>query len=127
MFNISMEKDPALSLLYFLFSIAGFFLSISQYYFGQLDIILPSLIINNIFLLSACFFYLNRNKDLSKYFNILTLSAVAIVIQYQLHSDPNLTAHWLLAFPILTYFVLPIYWAVIINISIIISFFLGLR
>lgn len=121
MFKISMEKDPALSLLYGLFAIAGTLLSITHYWFGQLNFVLSSIIINSIFILSSSFLYLNRNKGSNKYFNILSLTTIAIIIQIQLHDNAILAIHWLYAFPILTFFALPLSWAAAINISVIIS------
>lgn len=121
MFNLSMEKDPALSLLYALFAAAGVLLSITHYWFGQMNFVLSSLVINSAFLLSSSFLFLNRNKGTNKYFNILSLATIAIIIQIQLHQNSSLAVHWLYAFPILTFFALPVAWATVINISIIIS------
>lgn len=121
MFNISMEKDPAHSLLYILVACAGLILSALHYWFGQFNLVLSSLIINTIFLLSAFFLFLNRNKKISKYVNILAFTTIAVVIQYQLHIQASPSLYWVMSFPAFSFMVLPIYWAVMINTSIIIS------
>lgn len=118
MFNISMDKDPAQSLLYVILAVAGLILSATHYWFGQFEVVLPNLIINLVFFLSAFFLLLNRNKEFSKYFNILSLAAVAILIQYQLSVQKELSFHWLVSYPVISFMLLPISWALTINISI---------
>ena len=121
MFNFSMEKDPALSLLYSLFFIAGLLLNVSQYWLGQYNLVMPSLVINGVFLVSALFFLFNRNKSISKYVNLLSLTAIAVALQYQLHFNPEISIHWFYVFPLLTFFVLPVSWAFAINVSMIVG------
>lgn len=117
MFKVSMSKDPAISLLYSLIAAASILLAISHYIFGHYQSLFFTMMSIGIYVPGAIFLFLNRDPAYSKYTNILILASIATVIQYQLTLAPFLTIHLAFAFPILSYFVLPIRWAVILNIS----------
>lgn len=121
MFDISMEKEPALSLLYALIAGAMSLLCISHYFFGHFDILLIQLMTIAIFIFTSVFLFLNRNRTMSQYINLLTLTSVALLIQYQLNFNPELTMHWIYVFPVISYFALPIRWAFLLNTSVMIS------
>jgi diguanylate cyclase (GGDEF)-like protein len=121
MFEISMEKGPALTLLYGLLMAASAVLSASHYWYGHFDILLINLIAIAIFGFASIFSSINRNQYYSKYINVLTLCAIALLMQYQLSYQPNLTFHWIYIFPILSYFTLPLTWAFALNMAVIIS------
>jgi len=116
MFDISMAKDPAVSLLYLLLACASSALCISHYIFGHYGIMLINMVSVAIFASASIFLYLNRDEFYSKYANIITLSFIAALIQYQLSFTPQLSIHWAYTFPIISYFVLPLSWALILNI-----------
>ena len=78
MFEISMEKDPALSLLYALAAGGISLLCISHYYFGHFDILLINIIAIAIFTFASLFLYLNRDQANRNYINVLTLSLIHI-------------------------------------------------
>jgi len=115
MFRISMAKDPAVSLLYALISAASIVLCISHYVFGHYQIMFLTMISIGLYIPSAIFLFLNREQSYSKYANILTLTSIATLIQYQLGIATELTMHLAFAFPIISYFILPIRWAFILN------------
>ncbi len=121
MFEISMEKGPALTLLYGLLMGASTVLSISHYWYGHFDILLINLISIAIFGFASIFSSINRNQYYSKYINVLTLCAIALLMQYQLSYQPQLTFHWIYIFPILSYFTLPLTWAFGLNLAVLIS------
>ncbi len=121
MFEISMEKGPALTLLYGLLMMASTVLSASHYWYGHFDILLINLISIAIFGFASIFSSINRNQYYSKYINVLTLCAIALLMQYQLHYQPSLTFHWIYIFPILSYFTLPLAWAFGLNVAVLIS------
>ena len=115
MFQISMAKDPAVSLLYALLAGASILLAISHYVFGHYDIMFLTMITIGIYTPAAIFLFLNREQAYSKYANILILTTVATIIQYQLSIEPELTVHLAFAFPIISYFILPMRWAFTLN------------
>ena len=115
MFQISMAKDPAVSLLYALLAGASTLLAISHYVFGHYDIMFLTMITIGIYTPAAIFLFLNREQAYSKYANILILTTVATIIQYQLSIAPELTVHLAFAFPIISYFILPMRWAFTLN------------
>ncbi len=121
MFEISMEKGPALTLLYGLLMMASTVLSASHYWYGHFDILLINLISIAIFGFASVFSSINRNQYYSKYINVLTLCAIALLMQYQLNYQPSLTFHWIYIFPILSYFTLPLAWAFGLNVAVLIS------
>lgn len=123
MFEISMEKDPALSLLYALCAGAISLLCISHYYFGHYDVLLINMIAIAVFTFASLFLYLNRDLEQSDYINVLTLTAIALLMQYQLSFDAKLTIYWIYTFPILSYFVLPLSWAFALNTAVMFSTF----
>ncbi len=123
MFEISMEKGPALTLLYSLLMAASCALCISHYWYGHFDILLINLISVAIFGFAAVFSGLNRDQSYSKYINGLTLCGIALLMQYQLSFQPELTFHWIFIFPIISYFSLPLFWAFGLNIAVLISSF----
>jgi diguanylate cyclase (GGDEF)-like protein len=123
MFEISMEKDPALSLLYALSAGGIALLCISHYYFGHFDVLLINIIAIAIFTFAALFLYLNRDQEHSNYINVLTLTAIALLMQYQLSFSPKLTMYWIYTFPVLSYFVLPLSWAFALNTALMFSSF----
>lgn len=118
MFNISMEKEPAQSLLYILLGSAMIFLSGSHYYFGHLNVFLIQLLTAAILILTSTFLYLNQNKGFNQYINLLSLTVIAILMQYQLFFNTELTMHWIYLFPMISYFTLPISWAFLLNLSV---------
>ncbi len=118
MFDISMEKEPALSLLYALLTCAMSLLCVSHYFFGHFDILLIQLISIAILMFTSIFLFLNRNRAIGRYINLLTLTSIALLAQYQLTFNPELTLHWIYVFPVLSYFALPIRWAFILNITV---------
>lgn len=115
MFDISMEKEPALSLLYGILAAAMSLLCFSHYFFGHFEILLIQLMTIAILIFTSIFLFLNRNKSLSQYINLLTLTSIALLIQYQLNFNAKLTMHWIFVFPVISYFALPIRWAFILN------------
>ncbi len=123
MFEISMEKGPALTLLYSLLMAASSLLCISHYWYGHFDILLINLIAVAIFGFAAVFSGVNRDQSYSKYINGLTLCGIALLMQYQLNFQPGLTFHWIYIFPIISYFSLPLFWAFGLNIAVLISSF----
>ncbi|GAA6135029.1 diguanylate cyclase DgcK [Oceaniserpentilla sp. 4NH20-0058] len=118
MFDISMEKEPAQSLLYILLACAMGILCISHYYFGHLNILLIQLTTTVILLLTSAFLHLNQERSLNKYINLLSLTAIALLMQYQLFFNTELTMHWIYLFPMISYFALPISWAFLLNVSV---------
>ncbi len=121
MFEISMAKDPALSLLYGLLAIATTFLSVAHYSFGHFDILLINLICIAIFSFSSFFLFLSRDRTYGRYISVLTITSVALLMQYQLFFEPKLSVHWIYMFPILAHFALPLSWATGLNIAVLIS------
>ena len=121
MFQISMAKDPAVSLLYALLAGASTLLAISHYVFGHYDIMFLTMITIGIYTPAAIFLFLNREQAYSKYANILILTTVATIIQYQLSIAPELTVHLAFAFPIISYFILPMRWAFTLNTAFMVS------
>jgi len=123
MFSISMEKGPALTLLYGAYAVASILLSISHYWLGHYDILLINLVTISVLSFAAIFSSMNRNQAYSKYINILTLTTVAMLMQYQLSFQPELTIQWIYTFPIFAYFALPWTWAFALNITMLLSSF----
>jgi len=121
MFQVSMSKDPAVSLLYALIAAASILLSISQYIFGHYDVMFLTMISVGIYTPGAVFLFLNRDPSYSKYANLLILSTSAAIIQYQLSIAPQLSIHVAFAFPIISYFVLPLPWAFALNMTFMLS------
>jgi diguanylate cyclase (GGDEF)-like protein len=115
MFEISMAKDPAVSLLYGLIGGACILLSISHYVFGHYDVMFLTMITSGLLLPGAVFLFLNRDQAHGKYANILILTSIATIFQYQFSIAPSLSIHLVFAFPIISYFILPIPWAIKIN------------
>jgi diguanylate cyclase (GGDEF)-like protein len=111
-----MAKDPAVSLLYVLIAGVCILLSISQYIFGHYDMMFLTMIMIGVLVPGAFFLFLNREQSNIKYVNLLILTSLAIIIQYQLNIAPNLSIHFAICFPIICYFILPISWAIKINI-----------
>jgi len=118
MFDISMEKEPAQSLLYILLASAMGFLCISHYIYGHYNILLLQLLTAAILFLSSVFLYLNQNRALNQYINLLSLTAIALLMQYQLFFNADLTMHWIYLFPMISYFTLPIRWAFALNMTV---------
>ena len=121
MFDISMEKEPALSLLYALIAAAMGLLCVSHYFFGHFDVLLIQLMSIAIFIFTSVFLFLNRNRALSQYINLLTLTSIALLMQYQLNFNSELTLHWIYVFPVISYFALPIKWAFLLNVAVMFS------
>jgi diguanylate cyclase (GGDEF)-like protein len=115
MLQISMAKDPAVSLLYALIAGASTLLAISHYVFGYYNVMFLTMITIGIYTPAAIFLFLNREQSYSKYANILILTSVATITQYQLSIAPELTIHLAFAFPIISYFILPMRWAFTLN------------
>jgi len=126
MFDTSITKDPALSLLFALLALTIFALSVTHYWFGYLNILFINLICGAIFSFSSFFLYLSQGKHYGRYISILTLSTVALLIQYQLILEPELSIHWVYIFPILAHFSLPLSWAIAFNSAILMITFLQL-
>lgn len=118
MFDISMEKEPAQSLLYMILACAMGVLSISHYVFGHWNILLIQLMTIAILFLTSTFLYLNQNRGLNHYVNLLSLTAIALLMQYQLFFNPDITMHWIYLFPMISYFALPIRWAFSLNVTV---------
>ena len=57
MFDISMEKEPALSLLYALIAAAMGLLCVSHYFFGHFDVLLIQLMSIAIFIFTSVFLF----------------------------------------------------------------------
>lgn len=121
MFDISMEKEPALSLLYALIAGAMSLLCISHYFFGHFDLLLIQLMSIAIFVFTSIFLFLNRNRAMSQYINLITLTAIALLMQYQLNFNAHITIHWIYVFPVISYFALPLRWALLLNIAVMLS------
>lgn len=123
MFEISMEKEPALSLLYALIAGAMTLLCVSHYFLGHFDILLIQLMTIAILIFTAVFLFLNRNRAISLYINLMTLSSIALLMQYQLNFNPEITMHWIYVFPVISYFALPLRWAFLLNLAVMLSTF----
>lgn len=121
MFEISMEKEPALSLLYALIAAAMSLLCISHYFLGHLEVLLLQLMTIAILMFTSVFLFLNRNRAISQYINLMTLTSIALLMQYQLNFNPELTMHWIYVFPVISYFALPLRWAFMLNVAVILS------
>ncbi|MEY8264558.1 MAG: GGDEF domain-containing protein [Bermanella sp.] len=121
MLEISMEKDPALTLLYSLLTAASTLLCVCHYWYGHFDMLLINLIAMAIFAFAAIFSSLNRHQYDSKYINLLTLCVIAILMQYPLHEQPQLTLHWIYIFPMLASFILPLPWASALTLAVLAS------
>lgn len=115
MLQINMSKDPAVSLLYALISVGSIALCTSHYIFGHYDVMFLTMMSIGIFAPAAIFLFLNRDQSYSKYANLLVLAAVATIIQYQVSIDTLFSIHIAFAFPIISYFILPLSWAFILN------------
>jgi diguanylate cyclase (GGDEF)-like protein len=112
-----MAKDPAVSLLYGLLAGASFLLTISHYFFGYYDAMFLTMIKVGIYTPAAIFLFLNREQAYSKYANILILTSIATIIQYQLSIATEHTIHLAFVFPIICYFILPMRWALTLNMA----------
>ncbi|MEH6345114.1 MAG: diguanylate cyclase [Bermanella sp.] len=123
MFSISMEKGPALTLLYAVYALASILLSITHYWFGHYDILLINLVSIAVLSFAAIFSNMNRNQAYGKYINVFTLTSLALLMQYQLSFQPDLTIYWIYTFPIFAYFSLPLSWAFALNITMLFSSF----
>jgi diguanylate cyclase (GGDEF)-like protein len=121
MFEISMEKEPALSLLYALIAAAMSLLCINHYFLGHLDVLLIQLMTIAILIFTSVFLFLNRNRAISQYINLMTLTSIALLMQYQLNFNSELTMHWIYVFPVISYFALPLRWGFLLNFAVMVS------
>jgi len=119
--SISMAKGPALTLLYGLLTVANLLLSVSHYLMGYYDIVLIHLTSVAVYGLTALFMYLSTTNNLTHIINMLSLTCIAVILQYQLYYQPELTVYWLYSFPIISYFVLPMLNAAILNTAVLVS------
>lgn len=121
MFNLSLSRTPALSLLYTLLAIANVLLTLNHYWTGVYHIVLIHLSAASVYGFAAIFIYLSTNNKISDMINLMALACIAIVTQYQLHYEAELTLYWLFTFPIISYFVLPMSRALALNGAVLIS------
>ncbi|EAT11643.1 GGDEF domain-containing protein [Bermanella marisrubri] len=121
MFNLGLSRTPALSLLYALLAIANALLTMNHYWSGMYHIVLIHLSAATAYGFAAVFIYLSTNSKISDMINLMALACIAIVTQYQLHYEAELTLYWLFTFPIISYFVLPMPRAFALNSAVLIS------
>ncbi len=115
MFKISMEKEPALTLLYTVCALASVLLCLTHYYFGHYSSLLISLVSIAIYALSAVFSVLNRKQNYGKYFNACTLIIIALLMLFQLALNTPLSLQWIYVYPIICFFALPFIWATVLT------------
>lgn len=121
MFSLSLSRTPALSLLYTLLAIANVLLTMNHYWVGMYHIVLIHLSAATVYGFAAIFIYLSTNQKISDMLNLVALACIAIVTQYQLHYEAELTLYWLFTFPIISYFVLSMSRALALNSAVLVS------
>ena len=93
MLEIDTARNPALSVLYLIFSLAILALCMSHYVYGHYNALLTSLTAVPVFAFASIFLYLNREERFRDYVNLAVVLVVAVLTQYQFRFNPEMSFH----------------------------------